>query len=332
MLTALWQATNFRERDWISELFGSHIQQHVFDGNHSIVMDNCILFDKFIHRRPAHYYEQFRERQNVFLFHLSDEQYHGGYEVYGNFNGVFRNYWSSVFDSSIKTLPLGYSNGVSRGSSGKPASSRKYTWSFAGETRRASRPEMVSALRRTGVNLCHSTDERGAKPLPVNAYRSVMEDTTFAPSPMGRINLECFRLYEALECGCIPIVEKRSSLDYFTSLLGPNPLISVKSWSEVPEIINRLSASADQLDVMQSDVYSWWQSKKETLKGEVSHVLASNQSLRVSSMPRTRAQYRLPLWQPLELRRHQSTMSLFRRARIQLERFVMRGGRRATTQ
>jgi Exostosin family len=331
MLTALWQAEDFREHEWVCELFGSHIARHVYDGQNAVVLDNCILFDKFIHKKPARYYEQFQNRTNVFLFHMSDEQYHGGYDVYRYFDGVFRNYWSSIFRENVLILPLGYSNGVSHQPTSKLASLRKYAWSFAGETTRASRPEMVSSLRNTAVNMCHSTDSGTGAVLTPTAYRDVLQDTVFAPSPMGRLNLECFRLYEALESGCIPIVEKRASFDYFTNLMGSNPLISVRKWSHAPTIIKQWSLDHARLDALQSEISHWWQSKKESLKGEISEFLwDKNRAGRGASSP-TRPSYNAPFWQLQELYRHQSPMGLARRLKIQLDRATSQYRQRHST-
>jgi hypothetical protein len=323
VLTALWQAEDFREHEWVCELFGDHIDRHVYDGHNTLVLDNCILFDKFIHRKPAEYYQQFSTRTNVFLFHMSDEQYHGGYDVYRHFNGVFRNYWSGIFQDPVTILPLGYSNGVSPGLSFRPASTRKYAWSFAGETRRASRPEMVNALKDIGAQRCHSTDSGSPDHLTPSAYRAVLEDSVFAPSPMGRLNLECFRLYEALECGCIPIVEKRASLDYFTSLLGPHPLISIRQWSQASTLIKEWSGDPERLDAVQSEISSWWQAKKQSLKGEISAMLCGQGATGRVASP-TRLSYKFPFWQLQELSRHQSAMGFARRLKIQMQRAASR--------
>lgn len=322
MFKAVWQAFDFREREWICEIFGSQISSHLYDGNHEVVEDHCILFDKFIHTRNRSYYEKFADRSRVFLFHLSDEQYHGGYEVYGWFDGVFRNYWSSIFTDSILIVPLGYSNGLAKPATVKPASARRYAWSFAGETGRASRPEMVSALSGIGPNICHATDQ-GAPPLSPEDYRKLMLDTVFAPSPMGRINLECFRLYEALELGCIPIVEKRLTLDYFRSLLGSNPLPAYRSWSEAKDEVQRLSGDPVRLDALQEEIMSWWQTKKRSVKQQISTMLSKSPA-RKANWQATRTAYRMPMWQDLELARHHSAQALARRMKVQLQRALQK--------
>jgi hypothetical protein len=323
MLTAIWQAPNFRERDWIEELFGAHINNHVWDGKQRVIMDNCILVDQFIHRKPAAYYEQFRAKNNVYLLHLSDEQYHGGYEVYKNFTGVFRNYWSTVFNpESVFILPLGYSNGIKERQETKRTSERKYVWSFAGDTERGSRPEMLSALESIRPHFSRSTDRSQSAPLTPEEYQHVLEDTIFAPCPMGRINLECFRLYEALECGAIPIVERRFGLDYFSSLLGRHPFLTVRKWSELKDILVLFVNDPHRLAEKQSEVGSWWKAHKASIKRNINNFFETRSDGRHATETPIRWSYHLPLWQPLELCRHHSAAALLRRFEVQARRLI----------
>jgi hypothetical protein len=96
--TAIWQAKKPHELPWIEEIFGDLIGEHVFDGNHEIVLDNSLLFDSFIKRVPHEYYRRF-EGKNAFLVHFLDETYDGGYERYDPFRGIIRNYWSTAFNT-----------------------------------------------------------------------------------------------------------------------------------------------------------------------------------------------------------------------------------------
>ncbi|HEY0786650.1 MAG TPA: hypothetical protein VGD62_12330 [Acidobacteriaceae bacterium] len=322
MLTAIWQSHDNRENDWIAELFGDHIQEHVYDCSHALVMDNCIVLDKFIHKNPPAYYQQFRDRTNVFLFHLSDEHYHGGYQAYQYFNGVFRTCWSSIFKPSVMQLPLGYSNGVKLDHPPKLSSERTHLWSFVGETERATRPEMIKALASVRPHLNHSTDQGPSTVLSPSAYKTILEETVFAPSPMGRLNMECFRTYEALECGSIPIVEKRATLDFYKGLLGPNPLLTVRRWSHAPALMRELTQSPAALNALQAEIASWWKATKLRLAGEVSAVIESRAHSPKSAAPSTRAYYRLPLWQQVHLARHHSATALARRARLEALRLV----------
>jgi hypothetical protein len=323
MLTAVWQKEALRERDWVTQMFGSLISEHITDGSNSIVMDNCLLIDQFVHTKRAEYYREFRKCRNAFFLHLSDEQFHGGYGTYTNFTGVFRNYWSGIFNpASVMVLPLGYSNGISPGMRQKPAAERQYLWSFAGEAARASRPEMVAALDSISPHLCYATDKTGTAALTSDEYRSLLENTVFAPCPMGRLNLECFRLYEALECGAIPIVERRATLDYFTRLLGPNPIIQIRSWEDAREKVGSLAADPTRMNQLQQLISDWWNLHKQTVKNNISQFVTSRVNGESSRASAVKWAYSLPFWQVIELARHHSGPAMMRRFGVQATRLM----------
>ena len=90
---------------------------------------------------------------------------------------------------------------------------------------------------------------------------------------MGNVNLECFRVYEALECGSIPIVEKRWTLDYFRNLLGDHPLPTVRSWPEARRMIGRMVDNPAQIDALQERCVSWWERYKREYSAQVGEFL-----------------------------------------------------------
>jgi hypothetical protein len=54
--------------------------------------------------------------------------------------------------------------------------------------------------------------------LHVLDYRDLLLETIFAPSPIGNYNLDCFRTWETIECGAIPIIVAptyQQPYDYF---------------------------------------------------------------------------------------------------------------------
>ncbi len=323
MLTAIWQDRDFKENEWIDELFGHYISTHVQDCDHKITMDNCLVIDKFIHKKPISYYQKFRDRNNVYLLHLSDEQYHGGYKAYEYFTAVFRNYWSDIFNpNSVCVLPLGYCNGIKSDNPLKSASKRNYIWSFAGELARSSRPEMIRALDSIQPSFRHASDPPDLRLLPPAQYKYILQESIFAPCPMGRVNLECFRLYEALECGAIPIVERRTAIDYFSQLFGPHPLPTVKIWSEAIPLIEFLSKEPARIDGKQEEINSWWKAHKKSLQARISKIISHETHISMRSDAVTSWKYRLPFWQVLELARHHSGKALARRVQTECQRLV----------
>lgn len=341
--TAIWQTRTPNERDWIEEVLGPYISDHVADSNHQVVLDNAILLDAFIQCHDPAYYAQFRGR-NAFLVHFLDETYEGGYERYNNFRGVLRCFWSNAFDSSrVMKMPLGYCSGMARGA--RPiqrASARKYLWSFVGEVNKSSRPDMARALASVGPHFLRATDQPtgpaplksldgNSQPLSPAEFSGILFNSVFSPCPMGNVNLECFRVYEALECGSIPIVEKRWSLDYFKNLLGDHPLPTVRSWPEARRTIGRMVENPAQIDALQERCVSWWDRYKREYSAEVGEFLRVRSANTVvwETSPGSFVQ-KLPGWNALELARHHDLAALFRRANRQISRLRRQGKLRVT--
>jgi hypothetical protein len=317
-LSIIWQGAAFSEREWIAEAFSDIMGEQISDGRHEIVADNSLLVDSHIHRHPSSYYAQFRGK-NAFLLHLSDESYAGSYEVYDNFRGVFRNYWSAIFrPERVFTLPLGYCDGLRNDAPSAPASKRRYVWAFLGSLlSKSSRPDMARALASITPNFFHVTDTATKNFLPRPEYKKVLFDTVFTPCPMGNVNLESFRVYEALECGSIPIVEKRLTLNYFNRLLGPHPLPAVRTWRSARALIERSIHNAEALDRLQQQCTQWWREYKSKLRSAVLDFIQSC-SAQEHAQPAISFRKGQSLWRVWELCRHHSFPALARRLRHQL--------------
>ena len=74
----------------------------------------------------------------------------------------------------------------------------------------------------------------GSKPIDAVAS-SANFAPIFLPCPNGFVHPETYRLYEALECGCIPIVE--NAYRYYDRLFPSNPFIKIDKWSEAQSIM-----------------------------------------------------------------------------------------------
>jgi hypothetical protein len=334
--TAIWQSSNPREREWIEEIFGPWIASHVTDSRHQMVLDNAILFDAFTYCVDPAYYAQFRGK-NAFLVEFLDENYEGGrYELYRNFRGVFRCHWSDAFvHDHVRKLPLGYGKGMARGGRPiQPAARRRYVWSFIGHAGKSTRPDAVRALASIEPHFLFSTDDVpglailnrvGGQPkrLPPEEYSQILLESAFSPCPMGNVNIECFRMYESLECGAIPIVEKRATLDYYRKLLGDHPIPTVRSWSEAARMIRRMLRNPDDIDVLQQQCIAWWGDYKRDYRGQVGRFL-HERSARPSAdpIPVMTSMQKIPGWRTIELLRHHNSSAFLRRVNRQLVRLV----------
>lgn len=334
--TAIWQQPTPKEKHWIEEVFGPYIGEHVADGRHEIVLDDAIVFDAFVYCYDPGYFARFRGK-NAFLVHFLDENYEGSYHLYENFRGVFRSFWSNVFDQRfVHKIPLGYTKSLTMPLPPlKRATERQFVWFFAGQADKSSRPDMARALlsiephllfsgaRIPGISMFNRTPQ-GTRHYSPPEYTNLLMDSIFSPCPMGNVNIECDRVYEALECGSIPIVEKRWTLDYYRNLLGNHPLPTVRSWDEAAILLRRMIENPVELDRLQERCIAWW----KIYKGEYSRQVGSFLSQRSAPdappmvLPVSPIQ-RLPGWKEMELLRHHDARALSRRIGRQAKRFFV---------
>jgi hypothetical protein len=139
---------------------------------------------------------------------------------------------------------------------------------------------------------------------------------------MGNVNLESFRIYEALDCGAIPVVEKRPWLDYFTLLFGAHPLPSVSCWAEAPVLLRNLLSDAGRLNQKQAEIRSWWADLQEKLSRKIETILKCARSQR----PCVSSARALPgrLRGAFEMLKHHNGVALRSRALLTFRRLIRR--------
>jgi hypothetical protein len=230
--------------------------------------------------KAQYYFRMLAQRHRFVLVHLSDERYADDCVAYPFANAVIRNYWCRTHDSNDKVLaiPLGTMNGF-KVAAQKLAHERAHIWSFAGNAQKSSRRGMLNAMSAVEGGYLHCSDSIGPRmdrrkpdgepPLPVSEYAKVMSETVFAPCPAGWENLDSFRVNEALEAGCIPIVERRPAYDYFRQLFGEHPMITVNRWAEGPPLIAELRSDPAALEVRRLACQTWWQGFKRSTADRV---------------------------------------------------------------
>ena len=328
--TAIWQSEQYYEQRFLTRLFEPYIARHVVDGKHEISLDSSILFDAFIYANDPYYYASFRGK-NAFLVQLGDENYELGVDRYVHFRGVFRTIWSSVFNPKhVMVLPLGFTT-VNSANAMLPASNRRFAWSFVGEAGKASRPDMVRAMSTIEPHMCFSStpvrgltfftrDSFGDKRIPQKDFGQILGQSAFAPAPMGNASLESPRIYDALENGAIPIVERRLALDYFRDFLGSHPLPTVRSWSQARRLVDQLLNDPVKLDGLQQTCIQWWINYQMELTEKIGGFLLERSTAQDEVIPLKSRLPRWPFWQYFELLRHHSPRALSRRVGRQLAR------------
>ena len=90
----------------------------------------------------------------------------------------------------------------------------------------------------------------------------ILASTEFIPCPNGFVHPETYRIYEALECGCIPVVE--NAYKYYDRLFPNNPFLKVDIWIEAKEIIKKWRD--DQIQKKRDECKMWWNGYKKQLQ------------------------------------------------------------------
>ena len=93
----------------------------------------------------------------------------------------------------------------------------------------------------------------------------ILTKTIFLPSPNGFVHPETYRLYEALECGCIPIVE--DSYNYYDRLFPKNPFLKISKWNDAKKIISNWNET--EIRKKQIACIEWWVKQKEDIKNSI---------------------------------------------------------------
>ena len=74
---------------------------------------------------------------------------------------------------------------------------------------------------------------------------------------------------ESLESGCIPIVLKFRSLDYYQNIFGDHPFIIVNDWTEAKSKMKNLLDNPELLINTQKQINQWYINYKENLTNDI---------------------------------------------------------------
>lgn len=282
---------------------------------------------------PAAFLESAARMPGVGLFDGSDEWYGGDYAAYRSFAFVLRMCHAGRFrNAGVLTVPLGYATGQPVRDTVVPASGRRYLWSFAGKPV-GSRATMMRALDGLEPAAAHvRTSVRGDLSegrLSKHEYHDLLADSVFVPCPMGNVMMETYRVYETLENGAVPILERRPLRPYFEELFGRHPLPAFRTWPEARVFMERAQADPAGLDALQREVHGWWTEEKERQRRSVAAFLdlglADALRAELAALPVRKRRWRRGLDQALELARHHSPEAARERLLTIMRRLVTTG-------
>lgn len=261
------------EKDWLGELLPNE-RDEVYDRELNMLPPTAPAVVVFNHSIDyERYLQSYTDAGKAFVaMHLSDETL-GDSSMYLDSPQclvAFRNYHSPAFDGHPKvvTLGLGYKTGFGN-AAGANVKWPWFHWCFAGNIHGAARADALQqAAACMRPFLVHSTTDGFNSPLSlgIREYRSMMESSKFAICPPGQGNLDTFRVYEALEAGCIPVVLGNAPLQhygvqtYWGSVFGGDsvPFVVGDSWDQCMERALEILADPMLYAARRHEVTGFW--------------------------------------------------------------------------
>lgn len=179
-------------------------------------------------------------------------------------------------DASFK-LPQGYATGTRELLKDIGYHEKTQDWFFAGQVNHERREQCIQELQYltdsgqspNGTYLVGNTF--GKEILPRRDYLEHLAKTKIALCPSGIETPDSFRFYEALEAGCLPVVDAFSTNfktpGFWKYVFGDDiPFPIVTYWDELitlmPTLLKEYPANANKC-------FAWWQQKKRDLYNRI---------------------------------------------------------------
>ena len=201
-----------------------------------------------------------------YVLHLSDEADKDTLDFYKleNCVKVMRFYLRDCpCPEKVLTIPLGYHWTLPEGSKNPLTLTprlpfRENVWSFHG-TAWKGRKEELAPLNEVGPYAAEFYEEwNSPRQLKKDAYSSMLLNTIFVPCPEGE-NPETFRFYEALECGCVPLlVRTQTNAKWIEWVTGKLKIIPMNSWGDAKEFVKYIMEHKEQLEGYRNAVLEAW--------------------------------------------------------------------------
>ena len=246
---------------WIFEIL-KKVEYKIIDKVTNLEKDDIlVIVDSNVEKKLELYIKLKLICSKIFLFHLGDEFGARNLSgVYDNCDFVWRVFCSNKYfnNEKINCIPIGYKAGVSK----KQKNNKEYKWAFTGTAHKSSRHDLLFQFSDIKPFFCHKTQKFNEKIISVDEMSEILSSTDFVPCPNGFFHPETYRLYEALECECIPIVE--SAYSYYDRLFPNNPFIKVNKWADAKPILK--GWEKDQIDKKKKECKLWWEKYKKDLQ------------------------------------------------------------------
>lgn len=215
------------------------------------------------------------------IIHMADEYGTDPIDFYNlpEVTGIMRTYKRPDLPSKAMVIPLGYHLQF-RGNRDVPHLStpelpfRELSWCFAGTDWKERSKEMEPLMNVSPCYVKWFDSWNDPKQLGEEEYISLLLNSKFVPCPAGQ-NVETYRLYEALDCGCIPMFIHSPEVETWIEIFNNEiPFIKLESWAQAAALMQQLLNDKQQMEHYRKTLLMTWAKYKMGLKERVKTWLA----------------------------------------------------------
>ena len=223
------------------------------------------------------------------IFHLSDE--HGKdikyYNLYSRYNIkiLFHQYNFEKLDYKINNfqIPLGYVSGFLLNKSyvncKQTEYNKKYDFSFIGQIKNNRQNMLNKFYNNFRNNFIHTGSTNWSNPEKQNIKPdqlfNIYKDSLFVPVGRGNESLDCFRLYEAIVAGAIPVIcGPIEEINITFKFNNENPyIITANTWDEAVLLCKELYSDKDKICNIINSNNKWFEEKIITISRKINELL-----------------------------------------------------------
>ena len=152
---------------------------------------------------------------------------------------------------------------------------KDWDWFFAGQITHPRREQCAQALRPLGGGKLIETKGFLQGIAPDEYYASLLR-AKVVPCPSGPVELSTARIFEAIECGCVPVVDGRTPYPEYANAAkpgywewffdGPVPFPVIYDWNAFN---STMQVILSDFSTHQGRCYKWWVAYKQHFQARV---------------------------------------------------------------
>ncbi len=288
--TSMWEYDFFLNDIFNKDLNNIKINFILFDNNteinnnneYNIIVTNNKIYLSFLEN-------MIKKLRPFIIFHLSDEfgvdvKYYNLYSRY-NIKILFHQYNFEKLDYKINNfqIPLGYVSGFLLNKSyincKQTEYNKKYDFSFIGAIKSDRKNMLNKFYNNFRNNFIHTGSTNWSNPEKQNIKPhqlfNIYKDSLFVPVGRGNKSLDCFRLYEAIVAGAIPVIcGPIEEINVTFNFNNENPyIITADTWDKAVLLCKELYSDKDKICNIINSNNKWFQEKIINISKKINELL-----------------------------------------------------------